>query len=177
MRAPCAARVGLSPHSVCFYPRSRTAALLHAPAAGCQRFEHERRTASVRRAPGGPQPHPAAMAYCKQQHGITPEEVRAAGGCRRLPPTGTFASGPCAAVGFSAAVRPCPSCQMYFNAKDELITIVPNFSLPTENATATCISVRGCCCPCRPPCCCHFGACVEASAGCAISTTASAHAS
>ncbi|KAI7841936.1 hypothetical protein COHA_004463 [Chlorella ohadii] len=29
---------------------------------------------------------------------------------------------------------------MYFNAKDELITIVPNFSLPTENATATCIS-------------------------------------
>ena len=30
---------------------------------------------------------------------------------------------------------------MYFNAKDELITIVPNFSLPTENATATCISV------------------------------------
>ena len=31
---------------------------------------------------------------------------------------------------------------MYFNAKDELITIVPNFSLPTENCTATCISVR-----------------------------------
>ncbi len=35
-----------------------------------------------------------------------------------------------------------PSMQMYFNAKDELITIVPNFSLPTENATATCIGVR-----------------------------------
>lgn len=35
-----------------------------------------------------------------------------------------------------------PSLQMYFNAKDELITIVPNFSLPTENATATCIGVR-----------------------------------
>jgi GINS complex subunit 2 len=31
--------------------------------------------------------------------------------------------------------------QMYFNAKDELITIVPTFSLPTENATCLCISV------------------------------------
>lgn len=29
---------------------------------------------------------------------------------------------------------------MYFNAKDELVTIVPNFSLPTENGGATCIS-------------------------------------
>ncbi|KAL4426521.1 hypothetical protein ABPG77_008379 [Micractinium sp. CCAP 211/92] len=34
---------------------------------------------------------------------------------------------------------PCTPEEMYFNAKDELITIVPNFSLPTENATATCI--------------------------------------
>lgn len=33
--------------------------------------------------------------------------------------------------------------QMYFMAKDELITIVPNFSLPTENGTAQCIGV-GC---------------------------------
>ena len=28
---------------------------------------------------------------------------------------------------------------MYFNAKDELVTIVPSFSLPSENGTAECI--------------------------------------
>ena len=32
--------------------------------------------------------------------------------------------------------------QMYFFAKDERITIIPNFSLPTENGTASCIAVR-----------------------------------
>lgn len=32
---------------------------------------------------------------------------------------------------------------MYFFAKDELISIVPNFSLQTENGTAQCIGVRG----------------------------------
>ena len=31
---------------------------------------------------------------------------------------------------------------MYFNAKDEMVTIVPNFSLPTENCTTFCIGVR-----------------------------------
>jgi hypothetical protein len=31
---------------------------------------------------------------------------------------------------------------MYFNAKDEVVTIVPNFSLPTENCTTFCIGVR-----------------------------------
>ncbi|KAI3435894.1 hypothetical protein D9Q98_001952 [Chlorella vulgaris] len=35
---------------------------------------------------------------------------------------------------------PCTPEEMYFNAKDELITIVPNFSVPTENATCICIS-------------------------------------
>eukprot|EP00887_Chlorella_sp_A99_P006366 scaffold3.g6366.t1 len=32
--------------------------------------------------------------------------------------------------------------EMYFMAKDEVITIVPNFSLPTENGTMQCFSVR-----------------------------------
>ncbi|PSC71362.1 DNA replication complex GINS PSF2 [Micractinium conductrix] len=34
---------------------------------------------------------------------------------------------------------PCTPEEMYFNAKNEMITIVPNFSIPTENASATCI--------------------------------------
>lgn len=34
------------------------------------------------------------------------------------------------------------AAQMYCYSKDELITIVPNFSLPTENGTCECISVR-----------------------------------
>ena len=95
------------------------------------------------------------MAGLKQLQGqCTPEEVSAA--CSAARRSGLAGGG---GAGWWRVVAPWEDCfrlgclhiahvvcdwctlQMYFMAKDELITIVPNFSLPTENGTMQCIRV------------------------------------